>query len=206
MRSEELGLIRVDCGDVACIPIAGLEGIAGRMGGVHTLGSLIESLNGVRIPGGDVRTLTACTADGGTYHAVAIGIDPTGLKSRKVGTLAGDGVAVARDDLIYLLEDCGVAGIGADDVDGLLEQCGGFECCFHADGGYGVDAMEHEGQEFTAIGLNKDIVRFLRDDELDFNEWYKQNPPPDDIGTGRDFNEAKWKAYADQHRELIRQG
>jgi len=204
MDTKELGLLKVDCGDVACIPIGGLAAIMGRAGG-DDVDAFVDWLNAVRVRGGEVHSLTACNEHGGTYPAVAIGLDPTGLRSHSLGNLGVIGIAVSRDDLLRLLRDRGVAGVGEDDIDGLLGMCGGIECGFDADGGYGVDSVRHDGQEFTTIGLNDDVVRFLRGDEQDFGEWYKENPPPD-CGHGEDFDEGKWNAHAERHRELIRQG
>lgn len=204
MDRQELGVLTVDCGDVACIPMDGLKAISNRTGGIHEdLDGFIQELNGIRCAGGDVRSVTACCGNGSTYHAVVIGMDTTGLKSNLIGEARGEMVLVARDDLLRLLER-GVAGVHCDDIDSLLEMAGGFECGFAADGGYGVEAMEHGGSKFVSVGLIDNFVRFLRDGEETFEEFYRRNPP--NCGSGDDFDEAKFKSWAKEHERQIREG
>ena len=131
------------------------------------------------------------------------------IKNREIGRLlvdAGDVVCFSMDEVSRLAEKLGVS------EDGLIARYKGVSCGFAADGNYGVDqltAINTEGESYPVIMIGGDpekFHRFLRDDEKDFNEFYKNHPRRAAIGTGKEFNHDLFEEVVQEYRDGLLKG
>jgi len=134
------------------------------------------------------------------------------LKKKELGVLsvdAGDVICFSMDSVLKLMKrlngDCGNFG---DDVDNFIEEVGGVPCDFRCDGGYSVDKMTavmNNGStcSVAVLGMPDNFKRFLRDDEIEFNEFVDNHPNYKDVGKGEDFDADKFQKIVDEYSDSL---
>ena len=128
------------------------------------------------------------------------------IKNRELGRVvveAGDVVVFSMDQLLRLAEKLKI------DENTLIALYEGIPCQFGANGTFGVDrlvAVTEEGKTYPVVMIGGEpdkFLRFLREGEQTFHDFYENHPKRGVVGEGETFNRAKFEEIAVEYRKKL---
>ena len=129
------------------------------------------------------------------------------IKSKELGVIsvdAGDVVCFSMDRCLDIAKRLNMS------VDNFIGNFSGVKCEFRSDGGYVVNkvtAVDLVGStcDMVLIGgaVIKNLRRFLKKGEQDFNEFMDSHPRNGEIGFGKEFNRNLFAEIACEHRQQL---